>query len=253
MAHLLYEIHGSHPCVAVERALQLKRQPYELRELPPAFHVPLQWLRFRRLTVPVLVLGSGETLIGSTTILHRLDELVPEPPLLPADPAARARVEEAERWGDEVLQPAVRRMIWLGIKRNPHALRGYAKGSKLPVPGPLQTPTARLVCRMAAWRNRADETTLRADAAALPGWLDHVDALIADGVIGGPQPNAADLQIGASVRLLATFADVWPQLAQRPAWQLARRAFPTYPGEGEIPPGTYPLAPAAGIATAAAA
>lgn len=252
MAHQLYEIHGSHPCVAVERALQLKRQPYRLRELPPAFHVPLQWLRFRRLTVPVLVLGSGETLIGSRTILHRLDQLVPEPPLLPADPVARERVEEAERWGDEVLQPAVRRMIWVGIKRSPQALRGYAKGSRLPVPGPLQTPVARIVCRLAAWRNRADEATMRADTAALPGWLDHVDALIDEGVIGGPQPNAADLQIGASLRLLGTFADVQPLLSPRPAWQLARRAFPTYPGEGEMPAGTYPVAaPAAALPSAA--
>jgi glutathione S-transferase len=242
MAHVLYEIHGSHPCVAVERALQLKRQPYRLRELPPAFHVPLQWLRFRTLTVPVLVLGSGETLVGSTTILHRLDELVPEPPLLPADPAARGRVVEAERWGDEVLQPAVRRLTWLGIKRSPQALKGYAKGSKLPVPGAVQTPTARLVSRLAGWRNRADARTLEADSAAIPGWLDHVDALIADGVIGGPQPNAADLQISSSVRLLGTFADARPQLAGRPAWELARRAFPTYPGAGSMPPGTYPIA-----------
>ena len=252
MAHVLYEIHGSHPCVAVERALQLKRQPYELRELPPALHVPLQWLRFRRLIVPVLVLGSGETLVGSTAIVHRLDELVPEPALLPAEPAARERVLAAERWGDEVLQPAVRRLTWLGIKRNPRALVGYAKGSRLPLPAALQAPAARVVCRLAAWRHGADEATLRADSAALPGWLDHVDALIAEGVIGGAQPNAADLQIGASLRLLGTFADAWPQLAGRPAWQLARRVFPTYPGEGEMPAGTYPIA-APALAAAAPA
>lgn len=242
MGHTLYAIHGSHPCVAVERALQLKRQPYRVVELPPAFHLPLQWLRFRTLTVPVLVLGNGETVIGSRAIVHRLDALVPEPVLLPADPAQRARVLEAERWGDEVLQSAVRRMVWLGIKRTPQALRGYAQGSKLPVPGVLQTPIARLVCRMAAWRHRADAEVLRADTAAIGGWLDHVDALIAEGVIGGPRPNAADLQIGSGVRLLGTFADVWPLLAARPAWQLARRTFPTYPGAGEMPAGTYPVA-----------
>jgi glutathione S-transferase len=65
--------------------------------------------------------------------------------------------------------------------------------------------------------------------------------LIADGVIGGPRPNAADLQIGASVRLLGTFADARPQLAGRPTWELARRVFPTYPGAGEMPAGTYPI------------
>jgi glutathione S-transferase len=59
MAHTLYVIHGSHPCVCAERALQLKGQPYRIVELPPALHVPAQWLRFRKTTVPALVLGSG--------------------------------------------------------------------------------------------------------------------------------------------------------------------------------------------------
>ena len=36
----------------------------------------------------------------------------------------------------------------------------------------------------------------RADIAALPGQLDRVDGWIADGLIGGDEPNAADLQIG---------------------------------------------------------
>jgi glutathione S-transferase len=241
MGHTLYAIHGSHPCVAVERALQLKQQPYRVVELPPAFHLPLQWLRFRELTVPLLVLGNGETIVGSRTIVARLDQLVPSPALLPADAAERARVLEAERWGEQVLQPAVRRMFWMGIRHAPRAIAGYAQGSKLPLPGPVRALVTPLVCRAACWRNRADEAVLRADAAALPGWLDEVDRLIADGVIGGPQPNAADLQIGSSLRMLATFADAWPLLAARPAWQLARRVVPSYPGEGELPAGSLPV------------
>ena len=43
---------------------------------------------------------------------------------------------------------------------------------------------------------------MRADLAALPGLLDQVDAYIADGVLGGDQPNAADLQIAPTIRLL---------------------------------------------------
>ena len=38
--------------------------------------------------------------------LGRSIEIDPEPPLFPSDAAERAKVEEAERWGDEVLQPA---------------------------------------------------------------------------------------------------------------------------------------------------
>ena len=43
---------------------------------------------------------------------------------------------------------------------------------------------------------------LAEDLAGLPAKLDHVDALADDGVIGGEQPTAADLQIGATLRVL---------------------------------------------------
>ena len=77
-----------------------------------------------------------------------------------------------------------------------------------------------------------------ADLAALPGWLDHVDQLIADGVIGGDVPNAADLQIGSSLRLILTLEDVAPLVRDRPAGRLALRLFPRFPGS--VPAGTAP-------------
>lgn len=240
MGHTLYAIHGSHPCATVERALQLKRQPYRTVELVPAVHVPVMWLRFRRRTVPALVLGNGEAIVGSRAILHRLDQLVPSPRLLPEDPAQRERVVTAERWGDEVLQPAVRRIFWMGIKRQPGAIARYSAGSRLPVPAPLQRLVAPFMGVLARWNNRADAASLRADLAALPGQIDKIDELIADGVIGGEQPNAADLQIASSLAMLRTFADIWPLLAGRPASELARRVFPEY--GGEMPAGTYAVA-----------
>ncbi len=39
-----------------------------------------------------------------------LDELKSEPSLLPPEEPLRGQVEEAERWGDEVLQMAARRI-----------------------------------------------------------------------------------------------------------------------------------------------
>jgi glutathione S-transferase len=239
MPHKLYIIHGSHPCVTAERALQLKGQPYELHEMAPALHVPEQWLRFRKTTVPALVLGSGEEIVGSRAICHRLDELVPEPRLLPQDEAQRARVLEAEQWGDEVLQPAARRLFWTAIRARPDAIASYAEGSRLPLPAFAQQLATPLVSRAAAWRNRATVEQARADLAALPGWLDQVDAWIAEGVIGGSEPNAADLQIATSVRFTSTFADVRPQLEGRPALALALRLFPAY--AGYMPAGALPV------------
>jgi glutathione S-transferase len=45
---------------------------------------------------------DGEVVFDSTRILHRLEELYPEPPLFPADPAMRAEVEVFLEWFNEV-------------------------------------------------------------------------------------------------------------------------------------------------------
>jgi glutathione S-transferase len=238
MPHTLYVIHNSHPCITAERALQLKGQPYRIHEMAPALHVPEQWLRFRQLTVPALRLGSGEKIVGSRAIVHRLDQLVPEPPLLPQDPALRARVVEAERWGDDVLQPVPRRLVWTGVCTRPDALASYAEGSKLPLPAVLRRLAAPRIARVARWRNRGGEQQARKDLAALPAQFDRVDAWIAEGVIGGAEPNAADLQIAASIRMLATMDDVQPLLAGRPCLDVALRLFPSH--SGHLPTGALP-------------
>ena len=45
-----------------------------------------------QMKVPSLILDSGDTLIQSMAIIEYLDEIHPEPPLLPKDPLARAKV-----------------------------------------------------------------------------------------------------------------------------------------------------------------
>jgi maleylacetoacetate isomerase len=45
-----------------------------------------------QMRVPALTLSSGETLVQSLAIIEYLDEAYPNPPLLPADPIARAQV-----------------------------------------------------------------------------------------------------------------------------------------------------------------
>ena len=91
MATKLYVVHGSHPCATVQRALEMKGLPYRVVELPPPMHAALQRVRFGGRTVPA-TLESGEKLSGSRAIMRRLEELAPEPSLLPADPDERAAV-----------------------------------------------------------------------------------------------------------------------------------------------------------------
>ena len=45
-----------------------------------------------QMRIPTLELSSGEVLIQSLAIIEYLEEVQPEPPLLPKDPIARAKV-----------------------------------------------------------------------------------------------------------------------------------------------------------------
>ena len=235
----LYVIHGSHPCAAVERALTLKGIDFKKVEYPPPLHFPIQRLRFGARTVPSIAFDDGEKLSGSRRIIHRLEELAPEPPLFPADPALRARVEEAERWGDEVFQPIARRLLWPAFARNPRAMAGYQEGGRNPaLPEPVLVAMAPVVTRIERRMNGATDEASRADLQALPGHLDRIDAWIADGVLGGDAANAADLQIATTLRLMLTLDDVRPLIEGRPAAALAMRLFPEHPGR--VPAGTIP-------------
>jgi glutathione S-transferase len=79
---------------------------------------------------------------------------------------------------------------------------------------------------------------LASDLAGLPAKLDHVDSLAADGIVGGEEPNAADLQMGATLRVLLTVGDLRPLIDDRPAGEIARRWFPDY--AGDVPAGAFP-------------
>ena len=238
MAATLYAVPASHPCACVERALQLKAIDYRRIDMPPVAHMPIQKARFGGATVPGLVL-DGRKILGSLHIIRALEEKVAEPPLLPADPKERKSVQLAEGWGDEVLQPLVRRVIWSALGREPAAMPSYSEGSRLQVPAPLAQLSAPLIARAEQRINRSSDLNVRADLAHLAHHLDRIDNWIADGVLGGVEPNAADLQIGPSVALLASVEDLADILRDRPAPALARRWFPDYP-EGSVPAGTLP-------------
>jgi glutathione S-transferase len=242
MTAKLYVVPASHPCAAVEGALGLKGIPYDRVDLVPAMHKVLQKARFGGSTVPGVVLDGGRKVLGSRQIMRALEDLQPEPSLYPeADAALRRRREEAEEWGEQVLQPLVRRVIWRALSADTGAQLSYMEGAKL-VP-----PTPKAVARLsggavAAIERRINDSTdvaVRADLINLPVHLDRVDRWIETGALNadGP-PNAADLQIGSGVRLLLTLDDLAPLIDARPAGAHARRHFARYPGRtatGAVP------------------
>lgn len=247
MTAKLYVLPGSHPCAAVEAALKLKGLEYRRVDLLPLTQRAIGPFTYRGSTVPGLRL-DGERLTGSRTIMRRLDELVPDPALYPAELGRRKAVLEAEAWGDEVLQAVPRRIIDALFLRRPRAMEAYVGDAKLPLPRWMLRPSMPAVARLMAIANKAGDDHVRGDLVELPAQLDRIDNWVAEGVLGGAQPNAADLQIGSSIRLLQSFGDVAPMLEGRSCTRLTRY-FP--PSEGTIEAGLLPadwLAAAEGAA-----
>ena len=93
----LYTYFRSSAAYRVRIALNLKGLAYEMQSVHlvkdgghnrrPEFRAVNPQMR-----VPVLVTPGGDTLIQSLAIIEYLDETHPDPPLLPKDPIARAKV-----------------------------------------------------------------------------------------------------------------------------------------------------------------
>src|SRR5215212_1122049 len=215
--YTLYVIPGSHACRAAILMLRHKRVAYKRVDIVTLLH-PLAvrllgfdaggetrragtlrtfGIRFGDLlgTVPALA-SNGDRISTNRQIARFLDERHPERPLLPADPARRAAVEEVERWANEELQMAARRIALAWGRRDP---AGAAQGSADGRMGYLlyRSERARRLIfpeigrRVFAVSRKSNDELL----AELPPMLDRIDAWIAAGVLGGPDANAADFLV----------------------------------------------------------
>jgi glutathione S-transferase len=230
----LHVLPPSHPSRTAQAALRIKGLEFETVNLSFGEHNE----EMERIygegnrTVPGLLI-DGEPVHGSRAILARLEELAPDPPLYP-EPIVDA-VREAERWGDDELQDLGRRLPWGALHFRPEAMGTLFGGEPL---DPAGTDFAIGVVRR-LWRYHGiSAERLAADLAGLPAKLDHIDELAAQGIIGGEAANAADLQIGATLRALMVVGDLRPLIEGRPLERPALRWFEAYPGQ--IPPGAYP-------------
>ena len=234
MTARLYGIPASHPVYAATLMLERKGVAYSRVDLPQWFHRPLlRALRFPGRTVPALVL-DGRRIQTTKAIARVLDAMRPDPPLLPADPDRRAQVEAVESWCDGDIQEMGRRLVYWALSRHGDAVASYLEGSTLILPMPLVTPLAPAIIKILARDHRARDEAVRQDLASLPGILHRIDAWIADGVLGGDEPNVADYQVATSLALLMSHDDLRPLIAARPAGRLAARVAPDYPGR--MPP-----------------
>ena len=224
----LYVIAGSHPSKAAELMLEHKGIGFKRVDLVTSVHRPiLKLMGFPGKTVPAMK-ADGRKVQGTRAISRCLDEIKPDPQLIPSD-----AVEQAERWGDDELQSVPRRLAWWALlhlsgKDRTEAAKRSLQGYRLGLPVGVAARTVLPIAKVSAGYNHSTDENVRADLAGLPEKLDRVDALIAEGVIGGEQLNAADYQIGTSVKLLLGFDDLKPYIEGRPAAEHARRVAPDY-------------------------
>ena len=237
MAIKLYVTPPSPPSHSVRLMLERKDLDHKVVWLLPGMWPALLRTRgFRGGTVPAMKV-DGRRIQGSTAISRELEQLKPDPPLFPAAPAQRQAVEEAERWGDQVLQDVPRRIVrWLAVHR-PETKVMIAEDVGIPFPrfaAWINTPAARHLA------NKVDaDGQIQRAIAQVPEVLGHADDLISEGVIGGNESNAADFQIATSLRALLTVKDLDAATQGRPASELALRLIPEFGTDfpaGLLPP-----------------
>ena len=244
----LYVIPGSHACRSGMLMLEHKRVPYQRVDIVTGLHPVVSRLHGfntrgekrtaagkrtlglrlgdRLATVPALA-ADGERISTNHGIARFLDERHPEPPLFPADPERRAAVEEAERWANETLQMAARRIPGAAIIRDPVGLSRSAADGRLGYLLYKRELARRLIVpRLLAGAFAVSADPAQDPAAELPAMLDRIDAWIAAGVLNGEQLNAADFMVAPSLALILYRPDVVPMFEGRPALELVDRLLP---------------------------
>ncbi|MGH2958645.1 MAG: glutathione S-transferase N-terminal domain-containing protein [Solirubrobacterales bacterium] len=235
-----YGFTGSHPCEAVCTAASYKGLEFTKVEVPPALHRIIMRVTFGGTRVPAAKI-DGRKVQGTSQIFQALDDLVADPPLFPADPDARERVIAADKWGEGEFQDVGRRLIWAHLSRSPETVRKWiADSNREGLMRTIKVWLAPSMSQVAKFGNHATDELVQKDLKQLPELLDRVDQLIAEGVIGGEQPNAADFQIFSSVGMWMVMLDIRPAIENRPCGIAAARLFPQY--DGVVPTGLLPEA-----------
>jgi glutathione S-transferase len=213
---------GLHPLSVRLRGFPGSRSP--IRAVDGRTHRMLA-LMDRAGTVPALRVG-GQRVQTNRAIARFLERVQPDPPLFPGEPALRTQVEEAERWGDEVLQMLARRIVLRSAAQDLDSLQARGGEGRLGALLDRRAPMRLLASHMAALTFRASRRGQAELLAALTPAFDRIDAWIAAGVLGGEQLNAADLMIAPSLALLSYRPDLDAEIAARPAGALLDRVLP---------------------------
>jgi glutathione S-transferase len=220
----LYGFQGAPPSFSAELMLRHKGIRYR--------RVNLIWFRagktlpakgFPGRTAPALVL-DGRRVQTNRAIARALDEVIPDPPLLPDDPSERWDVEAVETFGDEVLQHATRRMFLWSSTHDPDSVTPHPAIGRMPFP--RNAWVRKRVMRRPFEHYGITEAVVREDFKALRAWLDKLDAFVADGVLNAPELTAADFEIAPLIAALLGIADLGAEVGRHPVVALVDRVLP---------------------------
>jgi glutathione S-transferase len=218
----LYGIPGSHAVRTGELMLEHKGIDFRRVNFPPGPHrVLVRVMGFKGDRVPAVKFEDGRRAQGTRELPRVLDELVPEPRLVPDDP----RALEAERWADHVLQQWARRMVASAGAHDPDAFAGRGAEGRLGVLLMGHDVPRRVVARAVLMVFRANKEQLRQDRERTGEILDQVDAWIADGVLNGDELRSPDLAVASSLALVEYIVALQPELRRRPLNELVERVF----------------------------
>jgi glutathione S-transferase len=225
----LYMFPGSNSVMTGRLMLEHKGVDYQEVKLMPGPHAFIMLaLGFETMGVPAIKF-NGRRVQGTRWIARYLDELVPARPLFPADPVARKAVQDAERWGEE-FQNATRRIFYYIVRRDPKGFTSFMTPRRSPPMRAALRVAKPVIIRLATGAHRASDAAGREDLELLGERLDQIDAWIEQGILNGPELNAADFQIAPNVSGLLLSDDLAPYIRDRPAAAFARRVAPGYAG-----------------------
>ena len=205
----LHQFRHSAFCEKVRLILAAKQLTYAVVEVTPG----LGQLELFRLSgqrqVPVLVDGT-EVIADSSAIALHLEGKVTSPPLLPADPAARARVLLFEDWADTALAAGARLALVQAAAADP-----VLRGALLPeaTPGPLRSLVGALPGPLLSGVGQVID---HGGLEQLRRNLEQLTALVAAGpYLVGERLSLADLAVAGQLSLLRFPAAAGAPLAGR--------------------------------------
>lgn len=248
---LLWHIPLSHFNEKVRWTLDYKRIPHR-RQVLGAGYLFHAWRATGRGTLPILFL-DGRAIGDSTSIIAALEERHPEPPLYPADPAARQRALALEDYFDEQLGPALRAAIITPLFRHDPdlALRVLTTGMPDQAYQALR-PLVRIFPAFYRFRHKISDARIATDRATVDAALDRIEQerqgrayLVGDAftvadltaaALLAPLLQPPELQYPLRVELPPYLQDYRTTLLQHPATRWATEMFRLHRGlSAEVP------------------